>query len=147
MTDRRRRFLALVMAGATAASYACTPYRSKQEKVQAQFAVGTNWPDAIQSLEKTVGPAQMFGGNCKTDLGTIVFTKLQGEEYLLKYPTRGVGAPGNAMPRGPDAFAIALGEAFSHSRCTHAELQYDQYAVVVDVDKGAITSARVSRSQ
>ena len=127
---------------------ACTPHRSKQEQLEAHFAVGTNWPKAIQTMEQALGPAQMLGGKCATDLGTIGFTKLQTGEYLVDYPTRGAGAPGHAMPKSPEAFASALGDAFTDSRCTHAEFEYDQYAVAVDVDSNAaITSARVSRAR
>jgi hypothetical protein len=138
-----------LVAGIAAAACGCTPHRSKQEKLEAHFAVGTNWPNAIQTLERVVGPAQLLGGKCATDLGTISFTKLQTGEYLVEYPTRGAGAPGNAMPRSPEAFASALGDAFTQSRCTHADFQYDQYAVAVDVpvDSAAIASVRVSRAQ
>ena len=138
---------ACLIAGIAAGACACTPHRSKQEKLEAQFAVGTSWPVAIQTLEQVVGPAQILGGKCGTDLGTISFTKLQTGEYLLEYPTRGAGAPGGAMPRSPEAFALALGEAFTHSRCTHADFEYDQYAVAVDVDSAAITSVHVSRAR
>jgi len=131
-----------------AAVCACTPHRSKQEKLEAHFAVGTSWPTAIQTLERVVGPAQMLGGKCTSDLGTIGFIKLQTGEYLVDYPTRGAGAPGHAMPRSAEAFASALGDAFTHSRCVHAELEYDHYAVAVDVDaNAAITSVRVSRAR
>ena len=143
----RRCAVGLLVAAALAAAGGCTPYRSKQEKLQAQFAVGKNWPEAIGTLEQVVGPGQVFGGSCRTDLGTITFAKMQTGEYVLSYPTRGAGAPGNAMPRSPDAFAAALMEAFSHSRCTHAELEYDQYAVVVDVESADIKAASVSRAR
>ena len=139
---------ACVIAGLAAAACACTPQRSKQEKLEAHFAVGTSWPQAIQTLEQAVGPAQMLGGKCTTDLGTIGFAKLQTGEYLVDYPTRGAGAPGHAMPRSPEAFASALGDAFTNSRCSRADFEYDQYAVTVDVDSNAaITSARVSRGR
>jgi hypothetical protein len=77
----------------------------------------------------------------------ISFNKLPKGEYLLNYPTRGAGLPAAAMPQGPEAFAAALGEALSHSRCTHAEFQYDQYAVTVDVAGAAISSMSVSRAR
>jgi hypothetical protein len=143
-----KRAAACLITVAVGAACACTPERSKQEKLEAHFALGTSWPTAIQTLERVVGPAQMLGGQCTSDLGTISFTKLQTGEYLVDYPTRGAGAPGHAMPRTPEAFASALGDAFTHSRCAHAELEYDQYAVAVDVDSGgSITSARVSRAR
>ena len=111
--------------------------------------MGTSWPVAIQTLEQVVGTDQLLGGKCGTDLGPISFTKLQTGEYLLQYPTRGAGAPGGAMPRSPEAFALALGEAFTHSRCTHADFEYDQYALAVDiaVESPTITSVRVSRAR
>ena len=137
----------LLLAGLAAGVAACTPTRTKQEKLEAQFAAGHNWPDAIMTLEQAVGPAQMLGGSCTTDLGTIAFTKLQTGEYLVNYPTRGAGAPGAAMPRSPEGFASAMSDAFSHSRCTRAEFQYDQYAVAVDIASPSITAVRVSRAR
>jgi hypothetical protein len=137
----------LLLAGLTAGAAGCTPTRTKQEKLEAHFAAGTSWPDAIMTLEQAVGPAQMLGGSCTTDLGTISFTKLQTGEYLVNYPTRGAGAPGAAMPRSPEGFASAMGDAFTNSRCTHAEFQYDQYAVAVDIASPSITAVRVSRAR
>jgi hypothetical protein len=141
-----RRCLLVFLAGAVALA-ACAPGGPKEEKLKAQFAVGANWPDAIRTVEATVGPAQLLMGNCTTDLGVITFTKLPKGEYLLSYPTRGAGAPVSAMPQGPEAFAAALGEALSHSRCTRAEFQYDQFALTVDSGAGAITSMSVSRAK
>jgi hypothetical protein len=145
--EAARRCAAVVLVAAVAAAAGCTPYSSKQEKLQAQFAVGRNWAEAITNLEKVVGPGQVFGGHCSTELGTISFAKMQTGEYILSYPTRGAGAPGNAMPRSPEAFAAGLREAFSHSRCTHAELDYDQYAVVVEVESADIAAVNVSRAR
>ena len=146
MTREASRLVGLLVAAALGAAGGCTPYTSKQEKLQAHFAVGKNWPDAIGTLEKVVGPG-LVGGNCSTDLGTIVFNKMQTGEYVLSYPTRGAGAPGNAMLRSPDAFAAALMEAFSNSQCTHAQLEYDQYAVVVDVESADIKTVKVTRAR
>jgi hypothetical protein len=146
MSRKASRIVGLLVAAALGAAGGCTPYTSTQEKLQAHFAVGKNWPDAIGTLEKVVGPG-LVGGSCSTDLGTIVFTKMQTGEYVLSYPTRGAGAPGNAMLRSPDAFAAALMEAFSNSRCTHAEIQYEHYAVVVDVESADIKTVNVSRSR
>jgi hypothetical protein len=144
----RRYWLAAVfMALASALVCGCTPYRSKQEKLQAHFAVGSSWPDAITTIEKALGPAAKFGGTCTTDLGFITFSKLPQGEYLLTYPTRGAGAPGSSMPPDTEAFSLALTDAFVHSRCTHAELLYDQYVVALEITNATIASAKVSRGQ
>ena len=140
----RRCLLGLLAAG-VALGNGCAAYQSKEDKLKAQFAVGAKWPDAIRTAEETLGPAQVLMGTCATDLGVISFTKLPKDEYLLSYPTRGAGSPGSAMPHGPAAFAAALGEAFVHSRCSHAEFQYDQYALTVDISAAAITSMSLSR--
>ena len=145
--DVSRRCLLGLLAAAVALGSGCAGHGSKEEKLKAQFAVGANWPDAIRTVEQTVGAAQLLMGNCTTDLGVITFTKLPKGEYLLSYPTRGAGAPGSAMPQGPEAFAAALGAAFAHSRCSHAELQYDQYALSVDISEAAITSMSLSRAK
>lgn len=137
-------FLTAVVAFA---ANGCSPNRSKEDRLKAQFAVGANWLNAILKVEQVVGPAQSFMGSCTTDLGVISFNKLPKGEYLLNYPVRGAGASGVAMPQGPEAFAAALGAAFVHSRCTHAEFQYDQYSVVVDVPATTITSMSVSRAK
>ena len=145
MATGRRLVVSLTCFLATAA--ACAPVRSKEEALKEHFAQGKSWPQAITTLERSLGPAGLLGGHCRTDLGAITFAKLQTGDYTLEYPTRGAGAPGAAMVKSPEAFAAALGDAFVQSRCTHAELEYEQYAVAVDIEAATIKSAAVSRAR
>jgi len=138
---------ALVMMALATAGPGCTGPQNTQEKLQAHFAVGKSWPEAIGTLERSVGPARLFQGGCKTDLGGITFNKMPTGEYVLTYPTRGAGAPGAVTTSDPDAFVSGLGDAFVNSRCEHAEIEYEQYAVAVDVQGGSITSVRVARAR
>ena len=147
MMRRWRWFPVLALAACAAAGPGCTGPQSTQEKLEAHFAVGKSWPEAITTLERTVGPARMFGGGCKTDLGGITFNKMPTGEYVLTYPTRGAGAPGAVTTSDPDAFVSGLGDAFVNSRCEHAEVQYEHYAVAVDVQSGTITSVHVARAR